>query len=168
MSVMKKIQGVVAGVFLSAALFIAPGYADAMEIQKFDQMSENDQGRYVSVLFGQSVRYFWGQGEKEKGDVVLGLFKRNSPDETSEGMKELVDVLGGLREMERQHPEKVPHVEHAMSIVLRRHGVSIPFNDFMQFAKDFQPQDESFANNKAPSKPRAALDDANAPVLARK
>ena len=157
MSVISKLQGAVAGAFLSASLLFAPAPADAMPVKTFDQMSANDQGRYVALLVGESMKFMWDHGARMDIPVVLDLFKA-SGDGKSQGIDELLDILRGVRELEQINPEKTHHVEQVMAILLKRHGIKpIPMKDFMQFAKDFQPEDKGFAENKAPSKPAAAV-----------
>lgn len=164
------VQKFIAGTFLSAAMvFASVPSAEAMQIKDFDRMSLNDQGRYVTVLFGETVKHLWLNGEKKQGDAVLSMFERSSPAEISPGMDELVDIISGLRQMEKDNPSKVPHVEHAMAILMKRHGIAgVSTKDLMQFAKNFEPEDKGYARDAQPGKgPRAALDDPGAPVLAR-
>lgn len=137
---MKKLQGVVAGSFLSAALFLMPAPSDAMEIKQFNQMSIDDQAHYIEILMGESVKYLWRKGRKEDADAVLALFKRDSSGRISKGHNEFSAAIDGLAELERlEQLKKTPHVEQALAIVLKDHGVVIPMKDFMLFAQDFRP-----------------------------
>ena len=158
MSVLKKMGTYLAAPALAASLFFAPDYAGAMEIKQFDQLSDKDSGKYVEILFGESARYLIRNDRVDESYKLLALFKRKPSGEISDGMREFLELLKELRELERQGlTKKTPHVEHAMAITLKRHGIAIALNDMMQFAKDFQPQDKGFAEDKAPSKPSAAV-----------
>lgn len=141
MSLLEKTGTIFATPVLAASLFFAPHYADAMEIKQFDQMSLNDQRKYFEAVFGESVKFLIRNGRFDESDRVLALFKGKSSGEISDGMHEFLSVLEGLRDLERKNPDKkIPHVEHAMAITLKRHGVVIAMNDMMQFAKDFRPE----------------------------
>lgn len=134
MSLLKKFQSVMAGPLLSAALLLTPAPPDAMEIKQFNQLSKSDHDRYYETLLEETVKYLWRQGRKEDGDAVLNLFGRGSS-----GVREFVDTLDGLAKLEQEGQlKKVPHVEHAMFLVLKDHNIKIPMKDFMQFSQDFK------------------------------
>ena len=173
MAMINKIQGILASSFLAAAMFFMPGQADALEIKQFDKMSTGDQARYTQLLIGQSIQHFWAQGNKEQGDKIMTLFRRSDTKTFSKGMNEYFLTLDALRQEEAKgNLSRVPHVEDAMRMVYLDNGIEkIPKENFMQFAKDFQPQDEGIAkdkNNKAPSGPSASVPGADDMKLARK
>jgi hypothetical protein len=123
-------------VLCSAALLFASGSAVAMEIKQFDQMIDKDRARYVTTLFDESVKYLQIKGREDDAKKVNNLFFDKPPGSTvSKGMHEFMEVLQGLHNVNRDKPI---HVEHAMAIMLKRHGVVIPMNDFMQLTKDFK------------------------------
>lgn len=145
MLAVKQIQGVIAWYFLSAALFLSgAGAVDAMEIKKFDQMSLNDQARYAQILIGESIKFLFRNGRFDDGEKALALFKGKPSGEIPDGMQEFINVLKELREIEDKNiSQRSPHVEHAIAIVLKRHGIVVAMSDVMQFNKDFQPQDKA-------------------------
>jgi len=155
MSISKGIQGLMVGFALAATILATPVSSDAMEIKQFDKMSLKDRGRYVGELMGQSVRYLWAHGKKEAGEKVLDLFRRSNADKAagkiSPGMQAFADTLNILRAAEKAGKlNATPHAEHAMFVMLKKHGITIPPKEIMFFAKDFKPQDKRFANNATP------------------
>lgn len=145
MSLGKIERKLIAGTFVTASLLLVLVASDAMPISQFDAMSKDDQARYSNEVFGNSVKMLRQQGRKEEAQKVMDLFDLKPGEKLPQGVHEMLDILAGLRKMPS---EKAYHVEHAMGVMLRRHGVNFTPSDLKELvliAKDFKPSDKQYA-----------------------
>jgi hypothetical protein len=134
-----------AGVLLSAALLFASA-AQAMEIQQFDKMANDDQAQYVAELISGAENGLTGQGRADHAKNVETLFTKNAPDgNTSIGMSQFMLDLAKARLADAQRALKDPnahrlHVEDAMLVTLKKNN--IPLSE--DFIRGFRAANSNF------------------------
>lgn len=130
--------------FLSATVLFT-GAAQAMEIQQFDKMADQDQAEFVGLLVQGAEKVLIAQGKTNLAAQVDQLFtKIPSGDQMPLGMTEFEINLALARVADVKRVENDPNaprleVEHAMIVTLKKNGIVLP-PSFMTVAKDFKPR----------------------------
>jgi hypothetical protein len=134
-----------AATFLAAVLILSTT-AQAMEIQLFDKMDQDDRAEYVSALIRGAEKALTDAGKPDQAGQVRDLFNTNPPDgNISIGMSDFMLTLAKARLADAQRAEKDPNarrvqVEDAMAVMLKKlHGIELPQSLFSA-AKDFKPR----------------------------
>jgi hypothetical protein len=131
-------------VFLSAAMLLTSA-AQAMEIQKFDKMSQDDRANYVSELIQGAEKILTDDGKSDLAAQVSHLFTTNAPGaHISIGMAEFMRNLARLRVADAENAQKHftdprVEVEDAMFVTLQKNYIDLP-DSFFTVAKDFKPK----------------------------
>jgi hypothetical protein len=119
--------------------------AFALEIWKFDQMSDQDQGEYIAELIVGAQKVLNDDRKPEFAEQVHKLFNTKDPEgNMSIGMTQFEIVLAKARLADLQRTKKAPgarrlEVEDAMIVALRKNGIELP-TSFLTVAKDFKPK----------------------------
>jgi hypothetical protein len=130
--------------FLSAAMLFSSA-AQAMEIQQFDKMSQDDQAEYVSDLIQGAEKVLTDEGKPDQAAQVSHLFTTNPPDsKISIGMNDFMLTLAKARVTDAKNVEKDPHaqrieVEDAMALTLKNNGIELP-DSFFTINRGFKPK----------------------------
>ncbi len=141
---MNRLTRFLAATFLSAAMLL-PGVAQAMEIQQFDKMANDDQAEYVGELIQGAEKVLTDEGRPDLATQVSHLFTTNAPDgNISIGMSQFMLTLAKARLADAQRAEKDPtahrlEVEDAMAVVLKKNGIELP-QSFFTVNKNFKPK----------------------------
>jgi len=154
---MNRFTRFLASTFLSAAMLL-PGVVQAMQIQQFDKMVEDDQAEYVSELIQGAEKVLTDEGRPDLAAQVSHLFTTNAPDgNISIGMSDFMLTLAKARLADAQRAEKKPsahrlEVEDAMAVMLKKvHGIDLPQN-FFTVNKNFKPKHAASANENKDKK----------------
>jgi len=129
---------------LSAAMLLT-GAAQAMEIQKYDEMASADKDEYVAELAIGAEKVLRDEGKTDLADRVHKLFTEIKPgDEIPIGVGEFEINLTLARVADAKRTEKNPaarrlEVEDAMIVTLRKNNIELPAN-FLTVNSGFQPK----------------------------
>lgn len=130
---------------LSVAILSA-GSAQAMQIQQFDKMAQDDRAEYVSEVISGAEKFLTDEGRTDQAEKVENLFTTNAPDaNTSIGMNDFMITLAKARLADAQRALQDPNakrvqVEDAMAVMLKNlHGIDLP-KSFFTVADDFKPK----------------------------
>ena len=140
---MKLTQGVIASVFIGAALMLSAVPADAMTIREYDSMSEKDRVDYMTLLTDRSIDALNAEGKEDmagklykffvsmekNGDVPLGVMAFYKNLETARNLDN--------KNYAQDSNSKRLHVEHAFILTLKKNGIDVPQN-IMTIASDFK------------------------------
>ncbi len=124
-------------------LFANP--AQAMEIQQFDKMSQDDRAEYVSGLIQGAEKVLTDEGRPDLAAQVSHLFTTNAPDSNiSTGMSQFMLTLALVRLNDAKNAEKNPNdprleVEDAMFLTLKKNGIKLP-DSFFTVNSNFKPK----------------------------
>ena len=141
---MQVMKNLLVAAFLSASMLFSSA-AQAMEIQKFDNMVDADQKEYVIQLVEGAIKVLRDDGRADLAEKVAKFFTTNDPGgEISRGMKEFEMNLAMARVVDAENAVNDPsklrlEVEHAMIRTLNQNGITLPKN-FMTVMKDFKPK----------------------------
>lgn len=133
-----------AATFMPAAMLLA-SVAQAMQIQQFDKMANDDQAEYVGELIQGAEKVLTDEGRPDLATLVSHLFTTNAPDgNISIGMSQFMLTLAKARLADAQRAKKDPNahrleVEDAMAVVLKKNGVDLP-QSFFTVNKNFKPK----------------------------
>lgn len=131
-------QGVRAGTVLCTAIVLWAGSVGSMEIKEFDKMSDDDRHFYTTCMVVGIMKFLLRTHRDEEYDNLLPIFRKKPSGELPDGWLEFHSIMDEVREIERQNlTKKIPHVEHAMAVMLKRHSVVIDMKKMMQFTRDF-------------------------------
>lgn len=158
---MNRVSRLLAATFLAAS-FMFSGVVQAMEIQQYDKMSDDDQNEYVADLVVGAQHVLTDAGHPEQAAQVHQLFTEIKPgDKISAGMAEFAVLLAKARLADERRIEKDPNarrleVEDAMALTLQKNGIQVP-DAFFTVAQNFQPKhpprDALARNTDAPQPP---------------
>ena len=118
----------------AAALIVAlilSSAAQAMEIQHYDEMSNDDQATYVSLLVGGAEQAFKNEGRADLAAQVDHLFTTTLPgDKITMGVGEFQLNLARARVADEKRFEKDPRahrleVEDAMLVTLKKNNIAL-------------------------------------------
>jgi hypothetical protein len=133
---------------LSVAVLLSSA-AQAMEIQRFDKMAQDDRAEYVSQLISGAAKVLTGQGNADQAKNVEKLFATNAPDgNASIGMSQFMLDVAKARLADAQRALKDPNahrleVEDAMLITLKKNNIPMPqdfIRDFRAINSNFRPK----------------------------
>ncbi len=94
--------------FVSAAMLFT-GAAQAMEIQQFDKMANDDQAEYVGALIQGAEKVLTDEGRADLAAKISHLFTTNAPDgNVSIGMSQFMLTLAKARVTDAKNVEKDP------------------------------------------------------------
>jgi hypothetical protein len=141
---MNGVNKFLAATFLSATMLLI-SVAQAMEIQKFYKMADQDQIDYTLALVVGAERVLTDEGRPDLAAQVKQLFTtKNAGDSDTIGMIAFEMSLARLRVIDAKNAEKNPgaqrlEAEHAMFLALKDHGIILP-KTFMTVASNFKPK----------------------------
>lgn len=130
--------------FLSVAVFVTSA-AQAMQIQQFDKMADQDQADYISQLVAGAQTVLIKQGQPELAAKVHRLFTEIHPGDTmSVGLVEFENNLAILRLNDAKEVIKNPkavrlEAEDVMIATLHANHIELP-DSFYTVNKNFTPK----------------------------
>jgi hypothetical protein len=128
---------------VAAMLFTSP--AQAMEIQKFDNLAFADQGEYIELLVDGAQKVLIAEDKRDLAAKVAQLFTEALPgDKMPLGLVEFETNLALARvadakRVEKDHNAPRLEVKHAMIVTLKKNGIILP-KSFMTVGNNFKPQ----------------------------
>ena len=138
---------------LSAAMLtvavLVSSAAQAMKIQQYDKMSNDDQGEYVSLLVGGAEQAFKNEGRADLAAQVDHLFTTTEPgDQHTLGVVEFQLNLARARVADSDRAAKDPNahrleVEDAMLVTLQKNNMPLSqafVRAFRAINNNFRPQ----------------------------
>ncbi len=126
--------------------------AQAMEIQQFDKMSQDDRAEYISELISGAEKALTAEGKADQAEKIENLFTTNAPDgNTSIGMSQFMLDLAKARLADAQRALKDPNahrleVEDAMLVTLKKNYIPLSqdfIRNFRALNRNFQPKHPS-------------------------
>jgi hypothetical protein len=139
--------------------------AQAMEIQNFDKMAEDDQAEYVADLIQGSEDVLHDAGKRDQAEKLRHLFADIATgDQISPGVAESNVNLAGVRAAEVSRQKRDPKLRHlevedAFNATAEDHGIQLP-EAFKTVGAHFHPQhapkDAVAGNSDAPHPPKSA------------
>jgi hypothetical protein len=130
---------------LSVAVLLSAA-AQAMEIQQYDKMSNDDQSEYVALLVGGAEQTFNDEGRADLAAQVDHLFTTtDSGDAHTIGVVEFQMNLALAREADVKRAVKDPNahrleVEDAMLVTLKKNNITLS----QDFIRGFRAVNSSF------------------------
>jgi len=133
---------------LAVVLFVTLSMSDslcAVEIEKFDQMSDKDQDEYVAKLVIAAQKALRDEGKADLAEKVHKLFTKDDPEgDIPAGLGQFEILLARARVADLKRIEKDPNaarleVEHVMILTLKKNDIALP-NSFVNVMKDFKPK----------------------------
>lgn len=142
--------------FLAVAALLLPSQSEALEINKYDQLSLADKTRYVQTLLQGTERLLQTQGKTDVARRMGQLFSETQPGEQMpRGMQQFGrDLIAA--ELYQQETGKTMHVEYALIVTLKRYGIEVPKQDMMTLAGDFRPTDTQTTTTATQQQPAPA------------
>jgi len=131
--------------FLVSTIFVLMEPAQAMTIEKFDKMADDDQDEYVADLVVGAEKVLNEAKQSDKSAKVKNLFVVIHPGvKISDGMADFEIILAKARLADVKRRIKDPkarllEVEDAMVITLKRNGIELPDN-FFSVNANFRPR----------------------------
>lgn len=131
-------------ILLPAALLFTSA-AQAMQIQQFDKMADSDQDEYVADLILGAQKVLRDSDKADLAEKVRRLFTEKDPQaNVSTGMIQLDLSIAKARVVDLERIGKDLNavrleVEHAMIVVLKQSGITLP-QSFMHVADKFRPK----------------------------
>jgi hypothetical protein len=130
-----------------SVLLLLTAATQAMEIQKYDQMSKEDQAEYFGVLLQGAEQVLKEQGRPADVQKVEKLFSTTMPgDEDILGVIEFESNLAILRDEDAKNALAHPNdprleIEDAMVAILHMNAIELP-DSFFRLAglKNFHPK----------------------------
>lgn len=145
---MNRFNKFLVAVFMSAAMLL-PNMVQAMEIQQYDKMSNDDQSEYVALLVGGAEQAFKDEGRADLAAQVDHLFTTTDPgDAHTIGVVEFQMNLALAREADDKRAAQDPsahrlEVEDAMLVTLKKNNIPLS-QDFIKALRavnsGFQPK----------------------------
>jgi hypothetical protein len=121
------------------------GALQAMEIQQFDKMADDDQDEYVADLVVSAMKVLRDAGQSDKATQVRNLFIVIKPgDKISDGMADFEILLakGRVADLRRQQSNpsaRLLEVEDVMALTLRKNDIELP-DSFFTVNSAFRPK----------------------------
>ena len=139
--------------FIAVAALLLPSQSEALEINKYDQLSLADKTRYVQTLLEGTERLLQTQGKTDVARRMGQLFKETQPGEQMpRGMQQFGrDLIAA--ELYQQKSGKTMHVEYALIVTLSKFGIDVPKQDMMVLAGDFRPTDSQTTSTTTQQQP---------------
>jgi len=119
--------------------------AQAMQIQQFDKMADQDQADYVVALVNGAEKVLTDEGKPDLAAQVEHLFTTKNPgDADTIGMVEFIRNLALARVADAKRAAQNPNaprveVEDAMAVTLQKNHIDLP-DSFFAVNKDFKPK----------------------------
>jgi hypothetical protein len=141
---MNRFNKFLAATFLSAAMLLT-GAAQAMEIQQYDKMADQDQNEYVGDLVIGAEKVLTDEGRPDQAEQVRKLFTETKPgDMVPAGVAEFDINLALARVVDAKRIAKNPdarrlEVEDAMIVTLRKNNIELP-PSFLTVNSNFHPK----------------------------
>ena len=132
-----------------AAVMPLSGTGQAMEIQQFDKMANDDQAEYAALLSQGAQKVLTAEGKADQAANVENLFTTNAPDgNTSIGMSQFMLDLAKARLADAQRALKDPsahrlEVEDAMLVTLKKNNIPLSqgfIRGFRTINSNFRPK----------------------------
>jgi hypothetical protein len=129
---------------LSAAM-LCTSAAQAVQIQQFDKMADQDQSEYLGLLVQGAEKVLTDEGRADLAAQVDKLFLTTLPgDRMTLGMTELERNLALGRAADTKRAASDPNarrleVEDVMAVTLKKNGVEMP-KTFFTVMSNFQPK----------------------------
>jgi len=152
---MNRFNRFVVAAFMSAAMLLPA--VQAMQIQQFDKMTNDDQAEYVGELIQGAEKVLTDEGKSDLSAQVSHLFTTSvSGADISIGMAEFMRNLARARVTDAKDAEKNPNVqrievEDAMAVTLQKNGIELP-DSFFTVMKDFKPKHAASAKDSKDKK----------------
>lgn len=130
---------------LLGLLIVSSNGARAMPIVEYDKMAVSDQSDFIAALIEGVQQLLLKRAQNGDAAKVHTLFTEIKPGNTiPTGMQEFETYLANVRVLDaeryaRSHDVARLEVEQAMTLTLRRNGVSVP-PGFMDVADGFRPK----------------------------
>jgi len=141
---MNRFNKFLVAAFMSAALFL-PNMVQAMEIQQFDKMANQDEEEYIAELVQGAEKVLTDAGRPDQAAQVSKLFTTHlGNDQASVGLVEFNRNLARARVIDAQNIAKDPNaqrveVEDAMFATLQKNGIELP-DSFFTVLSNFHPK----------------------------
>ncbi|MGA2630772.1 MAG: hypothetical protein ABSG54_11220 [Terriglobia bacterium] len=141
---MNRFNKFLAATFLSAAMLLT-GAAQAMEIQQYDKMADQDQNEYVGDLVIGAEKVLTDEGRPDQAEQVRKLFTEIKPgDKIPVGVGEFEINLALARVVDAKRIAQDPNatrleVEHALIVTLKKNGIILP-QSIMHVGDNFHPR----------------------------
>ncbi len=134
-------QSVITGLMLAAGLMVTSASARAMEIERFDALSPQDQSRYLVVLLDGSKKLLESQGKRDEAIKIISVFDTKDPGETvPKGMRQFSEDLESARQYQIK-TGKTLQVESALLLRFKKLGIEVSRDEFMHLGDGFKPAD---------------------------
>jgi len=141
---MNRLNRFLVATFLFAAMF-ATTAAQAMQIQLFDRMANQDRQDYLNLLVEGAQKVLIEAGQQNDAAKVHQLFTEiHQGDALPKGEAEFEGNLDNARVADAKRHLKDPNaprleVEDALAVTLKKNGIELP-DSFFTVGSDFKPK----------------------------
>jgi hypothetical protein len=118
------------------------GTANAMPIPQYDKMDYHDQAHYATLLIKGVYLDLTAQGQKDKAETLLSLFKDNRDKGGWDQFGQNLNMIRNLNQSNASDPnyKKPPYeVEHAMALTLKNAAIVVTVSRLLEINKEFKP-----------------------------
>lgn len=141
-----KIRRLMTSAFLAVSFLGMPSQGRALEIYKYDQMTDVAKNQYRAYLYVATIQLLQQQGRHDDAEKVRHLF--NDPQGSNNmplGMEQFYFDLQATRRVDQeraQEGKKPLHIEHAFVMTLANNGIRISANDLARAVRAEQQRDQ--------------------------
>jgi hypothetical protein len=141
---MNRFNKFLVAAFMSAAMLL-PGMVQAMDINDYFKMADQDQGRFAQSLLTGAEKLLNDEGRVDLANQLDTLFTEVKPgNKLSDGMADYEARLGAMLGAEVNREVRNPNLPHlqaerAFRDAAKDHGIPLP-PAFDTVASDFHPQ----------------------------
>lgn len=122
--------------------WLGSSHAQAMSIEAFARMNNDDEATYVTEMVSGASDLLKAQGHPDQAAKALALFKDPSDDGGVHQFALNLKLLNGQNKRNAINPNnRAPlfTVEDAMELTLRDKGILVSASDLLAMNKDFHP-----------------------------
>jgi len=127
---------------------------EAMTLDDFAAMNDDDEATYVTLLVESSAKMLKAKGQPDLADKAIALFNDTSNNGGVHQFADNLKTMHGLNIRNGMNPNNrapIYQVEDAMSRTLKDAGITVTTKDLLNFGKDFSPEGPKRSYKVAPS-----------------
>lgn len=126
---------------ISFAPFLTVG-AQAMTVEDFGRMNNDDEATYVTLLIEASAQMLKTHGQPDQASKVIAYFKEPGKFGGVQQLAEHIKTIDALNKRHAINPNNrapVYQIEDAMESTLKDQGFLVPAKYLLDSTKDFRP-----------------------------
>ena len=117
--------------------------AQAMTVEDFGRMNNDDEATYVTLLIEASAQMLKTQGQPDQASKLIAYFKVPGKFGGVQQLAAHIEAINGLNKRHAINPNNrapVYQIEDAMESTLKEQGFLVPAKYLLARGKDFRPE----------------------------